>query len=93
MWLGAPAYAEGTPNTSGGIPAILHDNEAVVPLSRGRSIPIEMNGNGGQQAPAVTHYHMTNNIQAKDVDSFRKTSGQLANETQQMIARLHARNG
>lgn len=46
----APQFAEGTSNTSkfiskvpgGGIPSILHPNEAVVPLSKGRSIPVEM---------------------------------------------------
>lgn len=47
---GAPKFAEGTANTSrylsrvsgGGIPSILHPNEAVVPLSRGRSIPVDL---------------------------------------------------
>ena len=43
--------AKGTANTSG-IPAMLHDNEAVIPLSKGRKIPVEMNGQGGG---AVTH--------------------------------------
>ena len=46
----APQFAEGTANTSrytsrvpgGGIPSILHPNEAVVPLSRGRSIPVDL---------------------------------------------------
>jgi len=38
FWAGAPHYSEGTPNTSGGIPAILHDNEAVVPLSQPWSV-------------------------------------------------------
>lgn len=42
----APHYAEGTANTSNGIPSILHPNEAVVPLSRGRKIPVEMGGGG-----------------------------------------------
>ncbi len=38
-----PAYAEGTPNTSGGgFPAMLHPNEAVIPLSRGRKVPVEL---------------------------------------------------
>lgn len=47
---GAPHFAEGTANTSdlsrsirgGGIPAILHANEAVVPLPKGRSIPVDL---------------------------------------------------
>jgi len=42
-----PQFAEGTPNTGsygrGGIPSILHPNEAVIPLSRGRKVPVEMN--------------------------------------------------
>jgi tape measure domain-containing protein len=46
----APKFDEGTTNTSsfssklpdGGIPSILHPNEAVIPLSAGRSIPVEM---------------------------------------------------
>ncbi|MDE4303660.1 hypothetical protein PXK30_09415 [Phaeobacter gallaeciensis] len=48
----APHYAEGTANTSNGIPAVLHPNEAVVPLSRGRKIPVEM-GNGGGKSVVV----------------------------------------
>ncbi len=39
----APQFAQGTPNTSG-IPAILHPNEAVVPLSKGRKIPVDASG-------------------------------------------------
>lgn len=45
-WQRVPQYAEGTANTSG-IPALLHDNEAVIPLSRGRKVPVEMSGAGG----------------------------------------------
>lgn len=47
----APSFAKGVANTSsiakriggGGIPAILHPNEAVVPLPGGRSIPVDLN--------------------------------------------------
>ncbi|MCC0010881.1 MAG: tape measure protein [Hyphomicrobiaceae bacterium] len=47
----APQFAEGTANTSrslsklpgGGIPSILHPNEAVIPLSRGRKVPVDLN--------------------------------------------------
>lgn len=46
IFANAPHYAEGTANTSG-IPAVLHPNEAVVPLSRGRKIPIEGGMGGG----------------------------------------------
>lgn len=42
-----PHFAEGTANTGsygrGGIPSVLHPNEAVIPLSRGRKVPVEMN--------------------------------------------------
>ncbi|MEP1591761.1 phage tail length tape measure family protein [Sulfitobacter sp.] len=41
-----PSYAEGTANTSG-IPATLHPNEAVIPLSRNRKVPVEMGGATG----------------------------------------------
>ncbi|TMV06323.1 hypothetical protein FGK63_14285 [Ruegeria sediminis] len=43
----APHYAEGTANTSNGLPSILHPNEAVIPLSRGRKVPVEMSGGSG----------------------------------------------
>lgn len=46
-FVNAPHYASGTSNTSfggGGMPAILHPNEAVIPLSRGRFVPVEMRG-------------------------------------------------
>lgn len=47
----APQFRDGTANTSGltskvpggGIPSILHPNEAVVPLPKGRSIPVDLN--------------------------------------------------
>jgi len=50
MLKNAPAYAEGTANTSrqlsklpgGGIPSILHPNEAVIPLSKGRKVPVDL---------------------------------------------------
>jgi len=35
-------FSEGTQNISGGIPSILHPEEAVVPLSRGRKIPVQL---------------------------------------------------
>jgi len=51
-WQKLPHYAEGTANTSSGIPAVLHPNEAVVPLSRGRKIPVDM-GEGSQGGVSV----------------------------------------
>lgn len=47
----APHYSQGTANTSG-IPAMLHDSEAAIPLSKGRKIGVELNGDstgGGQK--------------------------------------------
>lgn len=52
LWKGAPKLAGGIENTNqilgaGGIPAILHPNEAVVPLTGGGSIPIAGDVGGG----------------------------------------------
>ena len=71
----APHFAEGTTNTSG-IPAVLHPNEAVVPLSRGRKIPVDM----GDSAGGGTVVHMPQNItiNTPDADSFRRSKKQLA---------------
>jgi hypothetical protein len=92
FWAGLPAFAEGTPNTSGGFMAQLHPNEAVIPLSRSRSIPVELNGAGGGN---VTNVHNVSHVhvQAKDFDSFRLNKGQLATMTNQSMARMAARNG
>lgn len=58
-WSSAPHYADGTPNTTGnGIPAVLHPNEAVIPLSGGRSIPVDMRGAGGGDLSGL----MTRNV-------------------------------
>ncbi|OAI30542.1 hypothetical protein A1351_08555 [Methylosinus sp. R-45379] len=91
FWAGAPHYAEGTPNTSGGHPAILHDNEAVIPLTRGREVPVQLNGAGGGGDTHVT-YNMHSNITAKDHDSFRRNSGQIAAEFHKVAGRMAARN-
>ena len=71
----APHFAQGTANTSG-IPAILHDNEAVIPLSRGRKIGVEMSGDsaGGK----VINMPQTFNITTPDADSFRRSKTQIA---------------
>lgn len=93
-WHGARHYAEGTANTSGGIPAILHDNEAVIPLLRGRSIPVEMKGGDksqGGERPIVNNLSL--NLQAKDQDSFRGNSAQVQEKLMKSMGRLLARNG
>lgn len=43
VFANAPQFKAGTANTSG-IPAILHDNEVVVPLTKGRKIPVDATG-------------------------------------------------
>jgi hypothetical protein len=90
-WAGAPHYAEGTPNTSGAMPAILHDNEAVIPLSRGREIPVDLKGAAGGGDTLVT-YNMHSNVQARDFDSFRRNTNQMAANFHKMAARMHVRN-
>ncbi|MFD2741315.1 phage tail length tape measure family protein [Sulfitobacter aestuarii] len=52
-----PHFAEGTANTSG-IPAMLHPNEAVIPLSGNRKVPVEMKG-GGESGAGLS---ITNNV-------------------------------
>lgn len=42
----APSYSAGTENTSG-IPAILHPNEAVIPLTKGRKVGVDLGSAAG----------------------------------------------
>lgn len=73
----APHYAQGTANTSG-IPAVLHPNEAVIPLSKGRKVPVEM---GGEVVGSrVFNQTINQTITTPDADSFRKSKKQIANE-------------
>lgn len=76
--VGIRQYAEGTPNTSG-IPAVLHPNEAVIPLSKGRKVPVEFGDGTGMNA-ANNNKALTQNfyIQTPDADSFRKSQKQMA---------------
>lgn len=99
---GLPQYEEGTPNTSaeekrmlqgGGFFAILHPNEAVIPLPDGRSVPVVFpdgipagyEAGGGSSQTNVIKVEMT--VVAKDADSFRQSSKQIA---QQLEAELRA---
>ena len=70
----APHYSAGTSNTSG-IPAVLHPNEAVIPLSKGRKIPVDMGENAGGSSKTVMQ---TFNISTPDADSFRRSQKQIA---------------
>lgn len=86
----APHYAEGTSNTSG-IPAVLHDNEAVIPLSRGRKVPVELTGMSSS-ANGGTNVTNNFNIQSPDADSFRKSKSQIAVDLHTAGVRSFARN-
>jgi hypothetical protein len=90
-FMGAPHYAEGTPNTSGGHAAILHDNEAVIPLSRGRKVPVELTGMSSHANSGVV-VNNNFNISSPDADSFRKSKSQIATDLHAMGARSWSRN-
>lgn len=58
LYNAAPKLATGTPNTNaypatepgGGIPAVVHPNEAVIPLGSGGTVPVNMGGGMNQLA-------------------------------------------
>ncbi len=95
MWRNAPRYAAGTDlaKRAGGMSrigdgwaAVLHDHEAVIPLSRGRTVPVELTGDrpeGAGARPNVT-VHMT--VKTPDAASFRKSSRQVSND---LMSDLH----
>ncbi len=84
----APHFAEGTPNTSG-TPAILHDNEAVIPLSRGRKVPVELSGAGGR-APTVVNQNF--NFTNANYEGFKRSKQQVASDMHMQANRAYARN-
>jgi len=90
-WANAPHYADGTENTSGGMPSILHPDEAVIPLSRGRKIPVDLgpNGQNGGQSPLNVTIHVT----TTDADSFMRSQGQIASKVGMALQRAQGRNG
>jgi len=59
---GAPRYAEGF--YPGEYPAILHKNEAVIPLSGGRYVPVQMNGEK-EKSPVNITIHEAPGTKAK----------------------------
>ncbi|MBS3648869.1 tape measure protein [Pseudaminobacter sp. 19-2017] len=99
-FMGAPHYSEGTPNTSGGMPAILHDNEAVIPLTRGRKVPVEMNEGDSSRAgrqdyldrsgPPNLTFHLHG---VKDADSFKRSKSQIGNAMTTVQQRSRIRDG
>lgn len=86
----APHFSEGGV-TSGGIPAVLHPNEAVIPLSRGRKIPVEMGDSAG--GGTIIHAPQTINIQTPDADSFRRSQKQIAADMARAGQRAVSQNG
>lgn len=74
MFKGAKQYASG--GVTGGIPAILHPNEAVVPLSGNRKIPVEMEGGGAMNV--VNNFNFPS---GSDANSFRRNQSQIAART------------
>lgn len=84
-----PHYAQGTGNTSGGIPAILHPDEAVIPLSRNRKVPVEMNGSGGG---GDTNLYSNVTVIGGDADSFRKSKNAISRDQTRMLKRNAIRN-
>lgn len=87
-WRSIPHYADGTTNTSGFM-AVLHPNEAVVPLSRGRSIPVDLGGSGGGGGVYV-HAPMT--IITPNADSFRASQNSIERKQSSGLRRAAARN-
>ncbi|RWR45367.1 hypothetical protein EOW65_16130 [Sinirhodobacter ferrireducens] len=85
----APHFSQGTANTSG-IPAVLHPNEAVIPLSRGRKIPVEMGETAGG---TIIHAPQTININTPDADSFRRSQKQIAADMARAGQRAVSQNG
>jgi tape measure domain-containing protein len=79
----APHFAGGTANTNGyaaslpggGIPSILHPNEAVVPLAGGGAIPIAMQGGGGGGVPQSGPDPIT--IQLQQLETLRSMNTEL----------------
>lgn len=86
---GTRGFAGGTPNTSregltpadgGGMLARVHNNEAIIPLPDGRSVPVvmknvaDMGGSSGNSTTQVV-VHMT--VNAKDATSFKRNENQM----------------
>lgn len=70
------ARAPGTPSMGGGFGAVLHDNEAVIPLTRGREVPVKLAGRGAPDGN-TTIVHMTVNG-VKDTAGFARSKTQIA---------------
>lgn len=94
-WSGAPHFSEGgTTVPGGGIPAVLHDNEAVIPLSRGREVPVKLTGNDGNanngSGPANITIKQT--VNTPDANSFRQSRRQIHADMARSLQIAHSRN-
>lgn len=93
----APHYSEGTRNTGkngqDGMPAVLHPNEAVIPLSRGRKIPVETNNRGtGMSGGGSKSTTVQMNISGvSDVDGFKRSEKQIQSRMAAAANRANAR--
>lgn len=87
-FLNAPHYAQGTPNTSGGHPAMLHDNEAVIPLTRGRKVAVEL-GDGARNGQVINQHFTFPNA---NVEGFKKSKQQVATDMHMQAGRAFRRN-
>lgn len=86
-WATVPHYAEGTGNTSKGIPAMVHPDEAIIPLSRNRAVPVEMSGGGG-----ATNITSNITVVAPDPNTFREARGSIQREQNRSLRRSAMRN-
>ncbi len=85
----APSYANGTANTSG-IPSVLHPNEAVIPLSRGRKVAVDLGDSAGGTT-LVQHMNFT--FPNSDADSFRRSRTQVEASMAMAGAKSARKNG
>lgn len=88
-FVNAPHYSEGTANTSG-IPAILHDNEAVIPLSRGREVPVKLTNKQSHANGQSVQVNFT--VHAADADSFQQSKQQIMADLHGAMVRSFSRN-
>lgn len=87
----APHFSGG--GVSDGIPALLHPNEAVVNLSGGGRIPVELNGDRAGGGGTAVVQNFTWNVSTPNPDAFRKSQNQIAADAARMGQRGLAKNG
>jgi hypothetical protein len=102
-------FAKGTPNTSqeklaragSGRMAMVHGNEAIIPLTSGQKVPVQLPQRavqameGGMAAAGSNNGGVTinMNVNAKDVDSFRRSKRQLMQELSQELRNVEREIG